>query len=72
MMGAGKYYEETQSLRSTLPARGVLLIVIEGPKGTGFEIQIPPELCQKMPMALREVADKMEADLARITAGKRG
>ena len=62
MIGPGKYDNLTTSVRQITGAKGVVLFILEGGLGTGFSVQVEPEVCDKLPAMLREVADKMDHD----------
>lgn len=66
MIGPGKYETETSIVRELTRARGVVLMVIDGHRGSGFSAQLPPELLASLPAALREVADQIEADARKV------
>ena len=72
MTGGGRYEEETRRLRMEIEALGVIVIVAHGKKGDAFEIQMPPEIISLIPSVLREMADKIEADLVKLTTGNKG
>jgi hypothetical protein len=64
MNGPGLYNAVATAVRQMTGAKGVILIVVAGELGDGFEVQLPPESVHRMPRCLREIADKMEQDLA--------
>lgn len=70
--GPGRYEKETAELRAKIGAAGVILIVCRGHSGDGFEIQMPDTIIALIPTVLREIADKMEADLKRIQEAPKG
>lgn len=59
-LGPGKYTDITTSVREQTKARAVVLMVVGGDKGTGFEVQAPLELTQMLPVILRGMADEIE------------
>lgn len=61
--GGGKYTEITAEIRQRTGAGGVILIVLDGEKGFGFEVQVDAEYLMKLPAVLRTMADDIEADL---------
>jgi len=69
MTGGGKYEEEARVLSEQLAATGIILIVLGGKRGNGFEVRIPPEDASALARVLREVADEMEEDIKRLTSG---
>jgi len=65
--GPGKYDAEATRVRKDTRARGVILIVVSGHRGDGFEVQfeVPPGVDAKsvedaVPGFLREMADELE------------
>jgi hypothetical protein len=66
-LGAGKYDEECTSVRETTGAEGVILIVIDGLKGSGFSMQASLDITLRLPAVLRRVANSIETD---FKAGK--
>lgn len=62
MNGAGKYDDVCTIARRMCDADGAVLIIINGCHGNAFEVQVPPRLLGPLPTALREIADKIEAD----------
>ena len=71
--GPGRYDEEATALRVATDARGVVLLVVDGMRGTGFSVQMHSlEDVKRLPGALRDLASQIDADLAagKITPGK--
>lgn len=68
-LGPGKYDAECTAVRELCDAKGAVLIVYQGAHGSGFSCQGPLEMHTTMPAALREIADQIERDVARIAAG---
>lgn len=67
MNGPGKYDKITTTVMLALEAKAVVLIVIGGPKGNGFEVQTTnsefgQRLNQVLPAMLRDMADQIEKD----------
>jgi len=60
MIGPGKYDDAATVARTATAAEGVLLIVVNGSKGSGFSAQLSAELTLRLPAILREVADEIE------------
>lgn len=60
--GPGKYDDACTEVRELLNAAGVVLMVFEGSRGSGFEVQMPPLLVPMLPTMLRLMADGIEAD----------
>lgn len=59
--GAGKYDDAATAARESTKAAGVLLIVLGGEKGSGFSVQVPPEMVASIPDMLRHMANQIEA-----------
>lgn len=60
--GPGKYDNECEVARELTGAAGVLLIVFNGNRGSGFSATITdPAILQAIPAVLRSVADDIEA-----------
>ena len=69
--GPGKYDDvATVALKST-KARGVIVMVFDGEKGTGFSVQAPADVQLRLPVILRDVADQIERDLGGAKNGNR-
>jgi hypothetical protein len=62
MIGPGKYDDECSFVRIETHAAGVLLLIIDGDKGSGFSVQAPLLVQVALPALLRELADNIEAD----------
>jgi hypothetical protein len=60
-LGPGRYNEVATYVRKRVNAKGVVLIIMEGDKGEGFEVQAPLPIVLGLPKLLREVADQIEA-----------
>lgn len=64
MLGPHKYTREFTSLLSKIKADGVVLIIVNGPQGDGFEIAYKSELMlEGLPDMLREAATQIEQGL---------
>lgn len=61
--GPGKYDPECTELRERLKASGIVLIVRDGVKGEGFEVQLNAVDLVVFPSVLRQMADQIEAQL---------
>jgi hypothetical protein len=60
--GPGIYNFLCTEVRERTQAAGVILIVVDGNRGSGFSVQvIAPELNLKLPAMLRLMADQIEA-----------
>ena len=62
-LGPGKYDDECTSLRETLGAEGIILLVFKGPKGSGFSCQAPLDVTLRIPAVLRELAEEIEKSI---------
>jgi hypothetical protein len=62
MLGPGKYDLECEHVRKMAGAQGVILLVLNGDRGTGFSAQIPAEGFDMIPNVLRQVAGQIEQD----------
>jgi len=67
MQGPGIYDEDLTEIRENLDAKGAILIVIEGKKGSGFSCQISKLVTLNLPSILRQLADQIEKDIANET-----
>jgi len=63
-LGPGKYDLETTMVQKETNAQGVILIIIDGKRGSGFSVQATLEVTLAIPGMLRTIADKMEADIS--------
>lgn len=66
--GGGRYEREATTLLRATGARVVLLLVVSGHKGDGFEAQFATETQEeaarenaRLPAVLRDLADRIEA-----------
>lgn len=66
------YDLEAHALRRALKAKGILLLVVEGERGTGLSIQLTKEIADAVPSMLRKMANKMERDMSFSRARGRG
>jgi hypothetical protein len=62
-IGEGKYDELCGQARDGAEAAGAALLIIGGMRGSGFSVQMPPDLALLLPVMLRDMADQIEADL---------
>lgn len=63
MLGPGKYDLECEHVRKMAGAQGVILLVLNGDRGTGFSAQIPAEGFDMIPNVLRQVAGQTDCNL---------
>jgi hypothetical protein len=69
VIGKGKYDEFAEGCLLATGAQGVLVLVIHGDKGSGFSASFTnPEMVARIPAALREMANTIEADAKRLPA----
>ena len=66
-IGPGKYDDACTEARASTGGESVVLIVIDGDRGSGFSIQAPPSMVFMLPSLLRTVADEIEANLKKGT-----
>jgi len=59
--GPGKYDDLATELRIAARADGVLVLVVNGDRGTGFSAQLTPLLTLTLPGILRDIADQIDA-----------
>lgn len=62
-MGPGKYDDLTSIVRTRAAAAGVIVMVIDGKRGSGFSVQATAEVTARLPRLLRVIADGIEGDL---------
>jgi hypothetical protein len=69
-IGPGKYDKLATWARYRAKADGIILCVLGGEKGNGFEVQVrdtyTPEQIIEIARVVREVADQMEADARKL------
>jgi hypothetical protein len=59
--GPGKYDEAATAARlATKATGGVVLLVFDGDHGSGFSVQLSPELLLTLPTLLRDAATRIE------------
>jgi hypothetical protein len=58
--GPGKYDELVTEIRRKAQAAGVLLLVVDGNRGSGFSAQLSLELTLSLPEILRDIAKQIE------------
>lgn len=62
-IGPGKYDDEATTVREQTDASGIILVVLEGRKGTGFSVQAPGHVLFTLPEILRALADQIDEDI---------
>jgi len=73
MIGPGRYDDITTRLRELTDADGVVLIVLNGYKGSGFSVQVPePQDGFQLATVLRAVADEVTKDTIETKVGESG
>jgi hypothetical protein len=60
--GPGKYDDLCTHIRTLTQARGVLLIVIDGGRGSGFGCQATADITLRLPELLEDVAAQIRQD----------
>jgi hypothetical protein len=65
-VGPGKYDDEVTLVRERTEAEAVILIVIEGKRGSGFCAQTNSNVAPDLPTLLRHMANLMEADMRKL------
>lgn len=66
MIGPGKYDAEASDIMDSTQAAGVVLLVVEGHKGSGFSVHGTLAMLADLPAALRAIADAVETDVAKM------
>lgn len=61
--GPGKYDEIATQARELAQARGVVVLVLNGKRGSGFSVQVPANLMPELPGIFRQLAEQIEAEL---------
>jgi len=65
MEGPGRYDSLATQARVMSKAAAIVLIVVDGNKGSGFAVQsLTPEFLEKLPKMLRDMALEIEVDVA--------
>lgn len=62
-VGAGKYDDLCTEAAKKTDAKGVIMIVLDGEKGSGFSIHATFEILIKLPELLENVAKQIRDDL---------
>jgi hypothetical protein len=63
-LGPGKYDDLATHAREASSADAVIVIVVNGDKGSGFSVQTNGTAALKLPALLRILADAIEQDMA--------
>ena len=58
--GPGKYDDVATDVREKTHAEGVLVLIINGTRGSGFSAQLPLDLTLRLPSVLRDMANQIE------------
>jgi hypothetical protein len=64
--GAGQYDGEASALKKATQAEGVVLLIVDGIRGSGLCVQAPLDVLLALPAALRDAAAEIEQDLQRL------
>ena len=59
-IGPGKYDDLATTVRTQAKAEGVLLLVVNGARGSGFSAQLSLDLTLTLPTILRDIAKQIE------------
>ena len=59
-LGPGKYDEQATAVREATRAESVIVVVINGSRGSGFSVQTTEPLALKLPAILRIIADQID------------
>ena len=62
-LGPGIYDDACTQARLATEAMGAILIIVEGKSGSGFSVQAPLPLLALLPGILRDLANRIEADV---------
>lgn len=65
MNNPGKYDDICTMARVATQADGAVLIIMNGTKGGGFSVQVPPELLIYLPSMLTYIAKEIQKDLVK-------
>lgn len=60
--GPGKYDDIAQKLQEEHDADGVIVIILNGDRGSGGSFKIDKTLASGLPKLLRDIANEMEED----------
>lgn len=71
MIGAGKYDHLATYVREVSKAEAVIVIVLNGDRGSGFSVQATTDITPELVGLLRRVADDIEADVRGSSEGRR-
>lgn len=61
-IGPGKYDDHATQVRTATGADAVVVIVVNGDKGSGFSVQTNAAMTLRLPELLRIMADDIERD----------
>lgn len=64
--GPGKYDDIATKVRKETEADGVVIVIINGKKGSGFSAQLPAHIQITLPQNLRSIADQIEEGIPRV------
>jgi hypothetical protein len=64
-IGPGKYDDLATYVREKARASAVVVIVVEGVKGSGFSVQAQADVALALPVLLRRIADDIEEGAGR-------
>jgi hypothetical protein len=70
-IGPGVYdAEATLVMESTHARRGVIVIVLDGDRGSGFAVQTTIGMTLHLPKILRDMADQLDPDVGELNERK--
>jgi hypothetical protein len=62
MLGPGKYDDLASALLRSTQAEGIILMVLDGARGSGMSCKLHPDLDAKLPLLLRTLAAMIEKE----------
>lgn len=66
MIGKGKYDDILTKAREEAKAKSAILVIEDGEKGSSFCVQATLQFNLALPSILRDMADKIEADMKEV------
>jgi hypothetical protein len=69
-IGPGVYDAEVTLVVESTNAQAVILIVLDGDRGSSFSIQATPGVILRLPEILRDMADQLDPDIGELNARK--
>jgi len=62
-VGKGRYDEICEAVREETGAFGAILLIMDGDRGNGFSVQVPPEVLGRVPELLQHLADAIQEEV---------